>query len=154
MTTASEEFSNNTLAFKQILKLLDYQLKSLEKVEANANIISVYRKLLKHLRSLKSTQIEAILLSQSASQKQEESSVESDEQILKLNFDALKNIIQSEDSTRKYIEKLSTVRFGMTKSELSRIPNKKQLIEQLMSLINNEKAHQSIKRMAGTGTKD
>jgi pyruvate formate-lyase activating enzyme-like uncharacterized protein len=154
MKKASDEFSNNSLAFKQVLKLLDYQLKSIEKIGANPNLISVYRRLLKHLRTLKSNQIDAILETRATSREQQRESDESDEQLLKLNLDEIRVLVQSEDASRKYLEKIATTRFGMTKGELSSIPNKNLLVEQLMTLINNEKAHQSIKRMASSKERD
>lgn len=150
MKKAAKEFSNNTLAFKQVLKLLDYQLKSIEEIEADSTLISVYKSLLKHLRTLNGNQIDAILEAQRTSQKQESKNDETDEELLKLSLDDIEAIVQSEDSTRKHLEKIATARFGMTKGELSSIPNKDRLVAQLTTLINNEKAHQSIKRMASS----
>lgn len=154
MKKASKESSNNTLAFKQVLKLLDYQLKSIEEIEANSTVISVYRRLLEYLGTLNNKQINAVLKTQHTLQKHETKSDDFDEQLLKLNLDEIGAVVQSKDSTRKFLEKIASARFGMTRGEISRITNKSRLVEQLTTLINNEKAHQSIKRMASSKEKD
>src|SRR4051812_32375945 len=122
MKKASEEFSNNTLAFKQVLKLLDYQLKSIKESGANSTLISVYSSLLKHLRTWNNDQIGVTLKRQNTSRKQENISNEFDEHLPKLNLDEIGTLVQSENSTRKYLEKIAIARFGMTRGELSRIP--------------------------------
>src|SRR5437868_6689117 len=146
MKKASKKSSNNTLAFKQVLKLLDYQLKSIEEIGADTTVLSVYRCLVKYLGTLNNKELDTILEPQQISQKHEAKNDEFDDQLLKLNLDEIGTIVQSKDSTRKHLEKIATARFGMTRGEISRISNKNRLVEQLTTLINNEKAHQSIKR--------
>lgn len=154
MKKAFKESSNNTLAFKQVLKLLNYQLNSIEEIGADPAVISVYRCLVRHLGTLNNKELDTILETQHPLQKHEAKSNDFDEQLFKLNLDEIGTIVQSKDSTRKHLEKIATVRFGMTRGEISRISSKNRLVEQLTTLINNEKAHQSIKRMASSKEKD
>jgi hypothetical protein len=154
MKKAAKDFSENRLAFRRVLKLLDNQLKSIEAVEANPAVISAYKHLLKHLRALNDNQIDTILKSRGIPEKHDTNSDEFGEQLSKLNLDEIAKMVQSQDSSRKYLEKIATTRFGMTRGEISRISNKSRLVEQLTTLINNEKAHQSIKRMASSKEKD
>lgn len=153
MKKVVKDFSDDRLAFRQVLKLLDNQLKSIEEVEANPALITVYKRLLKHLRALNDNQIDTILEGRRISEKHDIDNDEFNEQLLKLNLDEIANVIQSQDSSRKYLEKIAATRFGMTRGEISRISSKSRLVEQLTTLINNEKAHQSIKRMASAREK-
>ena len=150
MKKVSENSSNKLFAFKQVLKLFEYQLKGIEKIGVNSNIISVYGALLKYLRTLKSEQITAILDKNQDSQQKKDNSDKYDEQLFNLNLDEIKAKVESEDSTRKNFQKIASTRFGMTRGEISSISSKERLVEQLIILINNEKAHQSIKRMASS----
>lgn len=150
MNKTSEDFSDKVSVFKRVLTLLEYQLKALKKIGVNSDLISVYGSLLQYLRTLNSDQIKVFLERKHVSREERSEDNEYDEQLFKLNLDEIKLIVQSEESTRKYLEKIATVRFGMTKGELSSISNRSRLVEQLTMLINNEEAHKSIKRMASS----
>ena len=64
-----------------------------------------------------------------------------DDKILYLSLDALEDLVTSADASRKVLNNVAQLRFNMTSSELSRLPNNAKLTEQLKALINNKKVH-------------
>ena len=71
-----------------------------------------------------------------------------DEEAFSLNNNEIKKIVSNEKTTRKTIEKIAMIKFGMRESELKSIRDKKSLSEHLHTIIRNQETHESIKRAA------
>ena len=137
--------------YKQLLRTLGNTLKTLKTAEANQEMIDMYDQLLSYLKSLRYDDFQDVLNSGKSTKRSQDrykGTVVPDEQIINLSLDEIKSIITNSKTSRKRIEKIAIIRFGMRKSEVISIKNKENLIEQLFTLISNQETHESISRVA------
>lgn len=143
--------------FKELLALHERTLKYLESNKSDAVLIQNYKKLQSYLRNLSDDEIFTILNSKSkkaASNLVQPINELQDCEIAKLTTEQVKKEILKDKVSRKYLERIARVRFGVTKSGASSLPNREAVVEKLHSLINNEETHTTIARLAsGDGEK-
>ncbi|MFA4902562.1 MAG: hypothetical protein WC600_07430 [Desulfobaccales bacterium] len=149
--STAETSSCDHSAFKKLLKILKLNFEYLERANADQNLLAVYGTLLEYLGNIKYQDLINFL-----SRKQDRTlfgqqlrTELSEQEISRLSLDDINSIIHDRENTRKDLERIAILRFGMTKGETSKIKNKEILIERLQALIDNERTHESISRQAG-----
>ena len=135
--------------YKQLLKLLDSNYKYLLGANANSKILNNYKSLLKYLKSRQEHDIKLILKVPKASRQSKPKTELSDDQINNLNLEEIQKLLENKNTPRKIIELVAVKKFDMSYSEVKSISNKQKFVDQLFSIIENLKTHDSIKRMAG-----
>jgi hypothetical protein len=136
--------------FKDLLALHERTLKYLESNKSDAVLIQNYKKLQSYLRNLSDDEIFTILNSKSkksASNFVQPINELQDNEIEKLTIEQVKEEILNDKISKKYLDRIAGIRFGVTKSGASSL-NREALIEKLQVLISNEKTHDTIARLA------
>ncbi len=140
---------SNYYAFKKLIKLLKLNYRILEDSYADKNLLLVYNKLLNHLDKSSYEDIEEFFSENTEIKKNQYVKTElTKNEILNLELDGINRIINEKETTRKSLETIASVRFGMTRGEISQTKNKEKLIEKLQNFIDNEKTHVVIMRQA------
>lgn len=147
----SKGMSYNSV-FKQLIQILDLNYKSLEKANSGTNLLQVYSNLLSFLKTRNETEILQIISTNHNKQRIKQKAGEDqfdDHRLSSIGLNEVEKIIDSEEVTKKTIERIAIVRFNMTKGEVSSISNRRKLVENIKSLIANERTHEAIARQAG-----
>ena len=134
--------------YKKLIKLLENNYKYLLEANANSKILANYKSLLQHLKSRKEHDIN-LIIGASKTSKQSKQKIElSNDQINNLDLEEIQKLLEDKNTSRKIIEFIAIMRFDMTESEAKGISNKQKFVDQIFSIIENEKTHDSIKRIA------
>jgi len=134
--------------YKDVLSVIERNLKYLESVGLDAQLGQDYKKVLAYLKSRSLVESFSMLdgkVSRSVVKKDAISSMTSDE-IAKLTLSDIRKKISAPDVSRSSIEKVASVRFGVSKSGLSSLKSKEALIEKMNNLLSNESVHEIISR--------
>jgi len=134
--------------FKEVISVMEKNLKYLESIGLNAQLVQDYKRTVAHLKSKSLVDVFSILDKKTArggGSKDAISSMSSEE-LAKLTLKEIKQRISSPDITRSSIEKVASVRFGVSKSGLSSLKSKDALLEKMDNLLSNEGVHEIISR--------
>ncbi len=71
-----------------------------------------------------------------------------DDQVVRLNGEQLKRHFEAENVSRKFLERIAALRFGMTRGALSTLRSRDALTEKLYKLLEHESTHEAISRAA------
>lgn len=134
--------------FKMLLKVLNAHRKSLEPAGASVAFLEFYEAFLKSLNKLSDVQIELLLKSPSqfSSAKTREPLQIPD--VTALTLDELEKLILNEETPRKILETIAIKRFHVPKGSMRSFQNMPILREKLITRIQNEKAHHTIRDVA------
>lgn len=149
---SDENQSELTVQYQALLKLLASTLKYLEGINVDPSLLKSYRQLLRHLRTRPARSISEILGNARGGPETAEEKYErplSDEEILGLTAKEIVDRALNSKVSRKDLEKIAAVRFGVTRGALSTLRSRDALVEKLRTLIDNEGTHDSIARVAG-----
>lgn len=152
MKSEETRSSDLLLEYQNLLKVLAHTAKYLEGVHADVGILKSYQRLLRYLRSQPADKIPEILGAPGRDGKALREPRElqrSDLEISALTFAEILDLASNKETSRKQLERIATVRFGMTRGGLSALRNRDALVEKLRNLVSNENAHDSITRAAG-----
>jgi len=148
MSSNTENEKDMLTEYKQLIKLLENNYNYLFGAKANSNILGNYKNLLQHLKSRKEHDINLIIGGSKSSKLPKRKIELSDDQINNMSLEEIHKLLENKKTPRKVIEIIAVKRFGMSNSEVKSIGNKQKLIDQLFSIIENFKTHDSIKRIA------
>lgn len=146
-----ETRSDLEVEYKSLLTVLIRTGKYLEGLNIDPAVLKSYKQLLRYLRARPATSLPEILggaairrvrVGQASKEKL------SDQEILSMNTERILNLAADRDIPRREIERIATVRFGMTRGGLSTLRSRDALVEKLRTLIGNEGTHESITRAA------
>ena len=136
--------------YKSLIKVLDINFKALKAANSDQQILDVYGKLIRHLKSQETHEILKIIGRGKSSPKYKAPSPKiPDAQIEVLTYDEIEALILNESNTRKFVERIGTIKFGLSSNETKGARNKQQLIEKILMLIENQRTHDAIKSLAG-----
>lgn len=142
---------NIALDYQKLISLLSSTLKYVEGLGADPSVIDSYKRLLRYLRSRQPSAI-AEILGNATSKKKAAANKNlpppSDDEILRMTPDRIVELALNPDIPRPHLERIATIRFGMTKGGLSNLRSRGALLEKLRTLIGNESAHDAIARVA------
>ena len=139
--------------FNEVVALLEKNLKYLEHVNLNPTTAKAYKKTITYLKRRTEKEIASILgiQKQKTRRTRNQSDPEmSDEEIRSLTGEQIK-ALSSTTVSRKFLEQLASVRFGVSTGALSVLRNRKALVDKLNTLVNHEGTHDAISRAIGSG---
>ena len=132
------------------LALLDNTSKYLKSAGSDIDLLHTVGRLVKYLRGRTSSEIHTILGSVETQQPAQNfaEEQETEEQVSNLTVDELRQILADAKVSRKTLERIAKIRFGVTAGSLSTLRDKQSLHEKLLTLIANEVTHDSIAKLA------
>jgi hypothetical protein len=132
------------------LAFLDDTSKYLKNAGSDIDLLHTVGRLVKYLRGKTSAEIHTILGSVKTQQPSTNISEEqeTEEQISSLTADQLRQRLSDVKLSRKALERIAKIRFGVSIGALSTLRDKKSLHDKLLTLIANEGTHDSIAKLA------
>jgi hypothetical protein len=142
--------NGDVLRYRQVVALQEQALKFLQNAHLEPEVMQTYKAVLHYLRTRSDEQIEA-MLGRKSKTRQDTSRTPpdadlTDEQIGRMTLDEVADRIESKSSSRRLIERIAACRFGVTKGAISGLHGRAALVEKILTLIRNERAHASIVR--------
>jgi hypothetical protein len=135
--------------YEKVLKILSLTEKYLLGLNTDSATLTSFRKLLRYLRSRPATSIPEIIGGVSSKKGSVPQKVGlSDEAIRSMSVETILDLASDKGVPRRQIERIASVRFGMTRGGLSTLRSRDALVEKLRTLIGNEVTHESITRAA------
>ena len=134
--------------FKVLLKALDAHRKALEPAGAPIALLDLYASLLKSLHKLSDTQIKTLLSApvDFTSIKLRKTIIIPD--VTAMTLDEIEGFVTNEDTPRKILEAIAIKRFHVPKGSMRSFQNIGLLREKLITRIQNERAHHTIRDVA------
>lgn len=146
-----EIHSEIDLEYRNLLEMLGRTLKYLEGLNIDPTLLKSYKQLLRFLRSRPADAIPEIIRGSVPSSLKTEKRVQpniSEQEIHSMPIEKILELALSEETSRKHLEQIASLRFGMTKGGLSVLRSRHALTEKICTLVRNENAHGSIVRAA------
>jgi hypothetical protein len=139
------------LKFKKIIELQEKNMKYMESLGVDPNILQDYRKIIAYLKTRTDTEIVAILGAKPGKRKPniDRSPDYSDEALTNIDGAKIMSIINSPEVSRALLERLASRRFGVTKGALSMLGSRDALKDKLLTLLGHEGTHEAIARVVG-----
>ena len=136
--------------FGEVLGLLEKNLRYLESLGFGEATTQDYRKILSYLRARSALEIADIIGKSPVKRKPKEDldPVLTDQEITRLSPEQIKKFLIDEKISRKFIERLASVRFGVTRGALSTLRSRDALSEKVYTLLSHEGTHEAISRAA------
>jgi hypothetical protein len=133
----------------QFVKSLTNTLRGLEIAHADPALLLAYQQLLGHLSMGNKELINAIFGSSFSAKREVQGAPTSmsDGEIAQLSNEDLEKLLASEDPPKAQLAQIAAIRFSVTKGTVSKL-SKEALRLKLQNLIENEKTHQAIGRVA------
>jgi len=144
--------SESGIEYQNLLDTMSCTAKYLEGLNVEPTRIKSYKKLLRYLRSLPAETISEILretVPTSQSPANNDQAQLSEQEIQVMPISKILELASHEETPRKDLERIASVRFGVTKGGLSVLRNRDALREKIRTLVSNEDTHESITRAAG-----
>lgn len=134
------------------LAFLDDTLKYLKNAESDTDLLHTVGCIVKYLRDKTSSEIHMMLGNVETQQPAINfaSEQETEEQISNLTVDQLRLRLSDAKISRKTLERIAKIRFGVPTGALSMLRDKKSLHEKLLVMIANEVTHDSIANYTGS----
>jgi hypothetical protein len=136
--------------YKALLAVVEKNFKYLDSIGLDAQLSQDYKRLISHMRSASLVEMYSVLDKKSGPKKNQNDAVAqmSNEEIGKLTLAEIKQKITSASVPRSSIEKLASVRFGVSRSGLTSLKSRDALVNKIENLLSNEGAHEIITRSA------
>lgn len=137
-------------SYAEVLSLLEKNLRYIESLGIGEARLQDYRKILSHLRTKSPTDIGKILGNKAAKkrQKRDEEPNLTDEEISRLKGEQIELHLDAQKLSRSFLERLASVRFGVTKGALSMLRSREALTDKIRTLLTHESTHEAISRAA------
>jgi hypothetical protein len=130
-----------------LLKVLTAHFNALVSARSDEAVLRQYSALLRFLRSRP-----ADFLERHAQGKQRTDPAPrlglSEEDVQKASLDALERLVNDEITPRRDLERIAILRFSVPRGSMRSFSNKQTLVDKLQSLIDNERAHETIGALA------
>lgn len=140
--------------FRKVVSLHERTLRYLEGVEFAPDLLQTYKALLHYLRTRTDDQVLA-MLGKHSTQPTRRRDVISDnltnEAIARFTLDEARDQVTMKPVSRRLLERIAAVRFGVTKGAMSSLKSRDALVQKILTLINNEETHNSIARAVEAG---
>ena len=148
-----EAFDDPAVAFREVVSILEKNGRYLEVVGLKPATKEAYKKTVAYLRRMDIDEIEKVLRPKRGLQGKRKKLIDpdlSDNQIRSLSPEQIRKYSLSEDVSRKFLERIARLRFGMTTGALSAHGSRAALVEKLNTLLGHEGTHQAITRVIGS----
>ena len=148
--------SDLVIRYQNLLKMMNRTAKYSEEVNADPALVKSYRRLLRYLRSRPPESLHEILGDTTGKSEKAGGKAEpqlSDQEIYEMTFEQILDLGMNQETPRKWLERIATVRFGVTRGGLSALRTREALVAKIRTLIDNESAHDSIRRVSDGSTR-
>ena len=157
MTDRDETEKTKVDKFRDVIGILERNLKYLRSAGLDSSTASAYRKALTFLKRRSEPEVEAILSGRrhrTLAYQQDNESLMTANEISQLSTEDVAKLIDSTLPT-DFLEQLAVVRFGMTHGSLSTLRNRSALIDKIKTSLNHEITHDAISRaISSSGPND
>ena len=139
--------------FRDVTSILEKNCRYLESVELNPVTLSAYKKVIRYLKRRSGDEIRGILgirKQRTRPKSHREDPRISDDEILRLPLEQINQFLASTDVSRKFLERLASVRFGVSTGALSTLHGRAALVDKLRTLVGHEGTHDAISRAIGS----
>ncbi len=135
---------------RQILRVLNEQRQVLAIAGAETLLLQQYVDLIRFLRHAESHELRRIFLRVQVSDKVEarHTPTLSEAALVNMPGPEIEKVINSENTTRKDLERLAIVRFRVPSGSMRRFSNREMLVDKILTLLRNELAHRTIEEVA------
>lgn len=151
MTQLPEDLRKLVEDYRRLVILLESNYKYIHSTGTDERILCVYKRLLHFLKHRDVKRIAEILGETKFTAPHLPKSFFSDEQIRSMSSEQIKELASDLSVTRKQLEQVASVRFGVTRGGLSNLRNRDALVDKLLTLVRNERTHESIARVVDSG---
>jgi hypothetical protein len=140
--------------WRKIIAIHKHMLANLKEVDANHDLVECFQRLHDYLSQLEPSIVDSIISREGRRtiKPARDAFQLSKKEILDLEPNELRNLLQANTLHRKDLEKVAAVRFEMTVGGLSNLRSRGALTEKLLTLLDHEATHASIARVAGSST--
>jgi hypothetical protein len=153
MTKSNRQRDSEKVA-RPLLKMLTAHYNTLVLARSDETILKQYSALLRFLRS----QPDDFLRGHAPTSRHNEESallpVLLEQGLQTASLDDLQSFVTDEQVPRKHLERVAIERFSVPRGSMRSYSNRQMLVEKLLSLIDNERAHQIIGAVARGQTKE
>jgi hypothetical protein len=147
-----EQIPSDTVAeYQKLLDLLGLTEKYFEDLKIDCSCLKSYKQLLRFLRSLPEESIREVLGGTNATSEKAERRLRpelAEIEVRSMPSDKILELASNQETPRRLLEQIASVRFGVTKGALSALRSRRALAEKITTSVNNEEAHESITRAA------
>lgn len=150
-----EDDPNNI--FQDIIIILEKNFKYLVSVNLDPTTAIAYKKIVRYLKHLNQEEIEEILgvrRKRTRSARKQKDPQMSDHEILRLSGNEISEVLSTKPVTRKFLERLAVIRFGISAGALSALRNRDAVVEKLRIMVDHENTHDAISRVLKTNNDD
>lgn len=152
----NDRFESERIAeYDEILELIEKNIKYLESLGFETSTIHDFRRVLTHLRARSESEIVSILgrhQTRKTKRSPEELAI-SDETLRALTANEVRQYLKTGNNSRAFLERLASVRFGVTRGALTSLRSRQALIDKVSTLVSHEGTHDAISRAASLGSK-
>ena len=142
--------SEQLQAYAEVLGLLEKNLRYLEALGFGDETIHDYRKILLYLKGKTPSEVTK-MLGGSTGPKKAKIDLDpklTDDEIGRLADGSINEILADKNTSRRFLERLASIRFGVTKGALSTLRSRSALNEKIRTLVSHESTHEAISRAA------
>jgi hypothetical protein len=143
--------------YRELLALHERTLKYLQAIKIDPELLDIYKAVLHHLRTRTDEQIPAILGmggKQKAQKRDAALNDPTDVAIERLTLDQVREHVTRESTSRRLLERIAAIRFGVTRGAISSTKSRDALVEKITTLIRNEGTHGAITRAVESRNRD
>ncbi len=146
----SKEETNSSEELTTVVDLLEKNLKYLTAIGISEGALRSYHKVVIYLRSCSGAEVNRIFGQRSrvSSKKMLDEFALTDDEIRELDLVRVKAYLIDPKLPRISLERIASIRFGMTKGAISSLGNRRALIDKVQTLIDHEGTHEVISRAA------
>ena len=131
-----------------LLKVLTAQFNALVSARSDEAVLRQYSALLRFLKSRPADFLERFAHARHRSDPHPISTGLSEEDVARASLDDLEKLVNDEATPRRDMERIAIQRFSVPRGSMRSFSNKEALVDKLRSLIDNERAHETIGAVA------
>ena len=136
--------------YRDVVSILEKNLKYLVSVNLDSSTEQAYKRIIGYLKDREDNEIVGILGVRKSGGRRSKIAKDpqlSDEEISQLDGRDVLKIVSSNEVTRKFLERLAGVRFGVSVGALSALRNRTAVVEKLRVMVDHENTHDAISRV-------
>lgn len=149
MMNKKQPTDDSIAAFREVVSILEKNGRYLEVVGLKAPTREAYRKTVAYLKRMDVDEIEILLRGKRRHPRTRKKHLDpnvSDDEMRSLSPERVRQYAESEEVSRKFLERLAKLRFGMTSGALSVHGNRAALVDKISTLLGHEGTHEAIAR--------
>lgn len=149
MMNEKQPADDSVAAFREVVSILEKNGRYLEVVGLKTTTREAYRKTVAYLKRMDVDEIENLLRGKKRDHGTRKRLLDpdvSDDEMRSLSPDRVRQFAESEEVSRKFLERLAKLRFGMTSGAISVHGSRAALVEKINTLLGHEGTHQAITR--------